>query len=295
MSNLMQRILVAVVGIPIVVYIVLFRPVALLVLLLILALITVHEYYGLAKVKGFLPQVVAGLTLTFFIVLTFAEFRLGLLFPHAGLFHSVSFNLLSIVLIFGVLSIFIAEMIRSLPNPFVHIAITISGAIYIGLGLGALFGVHEYFVIRTALASSEGAISAGPFVVTILASIWICDTAAFALGRWTGKHIIAPKISPGKTWEGAVWGLVFAILTWIAARTLIPQLAGLSITTCIVMGFIVGVIGQTGDFAESQLKRDAGVKDSSALIPGHGGMLDRLDSILFVAPATYLYLYLAGV
>jgi phosphatidate cytidylyltransferase len=96
------------------------------------------------------------------------------------------------------------------------------------------------------------------------------------------------RVSPKKTWEGAVWGLAASILTMIAAQHFF--LVYLEIYQAVLIGLIIGVFGQMGDLVESLFKRDAGVKDSSALIPGHGGVLDRFDSLIFVAPILYLYI-----
>jgi phosphatidate cytidylyltransferase len=291
LSNLTQRILVATIGIPIVIYVT-FKPYSLLGLVLIFAMLAVHEFYGLAKVKGFVPQIAVGMALTALIILSFAHFRL----PSV----SMTSDLLPLILIAGVIATMTAELFKGYPNPFVQIAITLAGAVYIGIGLGGFYGVHEYFFIHAAISHSGEQVAdlvqtAAYFTIAMLASIWICDSAAFAIGRMIGKHKIAERVSPNKTWEGGIAGAVAALITWFAVRAFAPPLAGISIMTCIAMGLIVGVFGQIGDFAESLLKRDAGVKDSSTLIPGHGGVLDRLDSILFVAPLTYLYLHLFGI
>ena len=202
-------------------------------------------------------------------------------------------ELLPLVLILGTVAIMVAEMVKGYPNPFVQTSVTLAGALYVGLGLGGLYGVHEYFFVNAgrilASATQSGtpdidtsmlSAQAGYFVVAMLASIWICDTAAFFVGRKFGRHKISVKISPNKSWEGAIAGFIAAIAVWLLARVYIGELEEVSLTTAIAMGLIVGILGQVGDFAESMLKRDAGVKDSSTLIPGHGGVLDRIDSIL---------------
>jgi len=97
-----------------------------------------------------------------------------------------------------------------------------------------------------------------------------------------------PRISPKKSWEGAIAGFVFSVLIMIAAKFIVLEF--LQWTTIIAFGIIVGIIGQIGDLVESMLKRDAGVKDSSALIPGHGGIFDRFDSLLYTAPVIFIYL-----
>jgi phosphatidate cytidylyltransferase len=109
------------------------------------------------------------------------------------------------------------------------------------------------------------------------------------LGTAFGKHKLFPRVSPKKSWEGAISGFVFAILTMIAARAIILDF--FSLWDVIIIGIIVGTIGQMGDLVESLMKRDAGVKDSSSIIPGHGGIFDRFDSLLLSAPFIYLYLF----
>ena len=118
--------------------------------------------------------------------------------------------------------------------------------------------------------------------------IMASDTSAYFIGKAWGRHRMAPSISPKKTWEGAIAGLIFGVLTFVAAKYLV--LPYLSIANSIVCGGIVGVFGQIGDLSESLLKRDARVKDSSQFIPGHGGVLDRFDSLAFVAPLVFFYL-----
>ncbi len=290
MSNLAKRVLVAIVAIPIIIYIA-FKPYSLLGLAIIVGLLAVHEFYGLMKAKGFVPQSLLGMVLSASIILTFAHFRLPI---------NPSIELLPLVLILGVLAIFIAELVKGYPNPSVQISVTLAGALYVGVGLGGLYGVHEYFYVHAAentLSSDPSMVSsqAGYFVIAMLASIWICDSAAYFVGSAIGKHKIAVKISPNKSWEGGIAGLIAAIAAWVIGRMYIGGLQEVSITTAIAMGVIAGGFGQVGDFAESMLKRDVGVKDSSNLIPGHGGVLDRIDSILFVAPLTYVYLQIFGI
>ncbi len=292
MSNLSKRILVAVIAIPIIVYLT-FLPFSLLGLTIICALVAVHEFYGLAKMKGFVPQITIGLILTALIVVTFAHteiLRIALGLQIRIEIATLTIFLLPIVMIAGIIAVLTAELFKGYPNPLAQVSITLAGAAYIGFGLGGFYGVRE------VLAGPSGQSLEGPiFLIAMLASIWICDSAAFTVGRKMGRHKIAERVSPNKTYEGAIAGLIAAIATWLLARAYIGGLEEVSLSTAIAMGIIVGVLGQIGDFAESMLKRDAGVKDSSTLIPGHGGVLDRIDSLLFVAPLAYLWLHLFGV
>jgi len=128
----------------------------------------------------------------------------------------------------------------------------------------------------------------GRWIILMLVTIWICDTAAYFIGKAVGKHKLFPRVSPNKTVEGAVAGTVFSFITaYIFHLTYIKSL---TLFQCLVIALIVSVMGQIGDLIESVFKRDAGEKDSSNLLPGHGGMLDRFDAPLFVAPLVYLYM-----
>ncbi|MEP7219062.1 MAG: phosphatidate cytidylyltransferase, partial [Bacteroidota bacterium] len=119
-------------------------------------------------------------------------------------------------------------------------------------------------------------------------AIWTCDSFAYYAGRSFGKHKLFERVSPKKTWEGAVAGAIGGVAAMIGMQQwFLPYL---TVGDAVVIGFIAGVFGQLGDLAESHMKRDAGVKDSSQIIPGHGGIFDRFDSLLFVAPLVYIYL-----
>ena len=125
----------------------------------------------------------------------------------------------------------------------------------------------------------------------IFSVIWWGDIAAYYVGKYLGKHSLAPRVSPGKTVEGSLGGLAGNLAGGLAAWAWFFQ--EISLTHCLIVIVICGIIGQFGDLAESILKRSAGVKDSGSLIPGHGGLLDRIDSLMFAAPAFYFYLKLA--
>jgi len=121
-----------------------------------------------------------------------------------------------------------------------------------------------------------------------LATTWVCDSLAMEVGRRVGGPRLAPDVSPGKTWSGAIGGFVGALAGALAYNHFLLAALGLAVTPwqALLVGGVAGVVGQLGDLAESLLKREAGVKDSGRLLPGHGGVLDRLDSLYFVLPAT---------
>lgn len=156
-------------------------------------------------------------------------------------------------------------------------AVLVLGIVYIGVTLG--------YVLRTR------ALPQGEFFVFFLVLItWAADTGAYLVGSTLGRHPLAPRLSPKKTIEGVVGGLLLALGMAFVARTWF--LDTLTVLDCVALGVLLTLIGLLGDLFESALKRSAAVKDSGSLIPGHGGMLDRLDSLLFTGPSFYYYLTL---
>jgi phosphatidate cytidylyltransferase len=146
-------------------------------------------------------------------------------------------------------------------------------ALYIGMPLGMLVAVH--------------AMKGWPATLLLLGTVVVSDSMQYYTGRLLGRRPLAPAISPKKTIEGAIGGVIFgtAFMTLVGGRVLPPSGLG----QLIMLGVLVVVLGICGDLFESRLKRAAGVKDSSSLIPGHGGVLDRIDALLFAAAPFYLY------
>ena len=176
-------------------------------------------------------------------------------------------------------------------RPLAAVAVTVFGVLYASALLA--FTV----AIRHGDHSEAHPVGSTALVVMPLALTWICDTCAMAAGTWLGGPRLAPVLSPKKTWAGAIGGSVGALAAALLYGPLVldrvaVHLGGLQLVT---VGAAVAVAAQTGDVAESLLKREAGLKDSSSLIPGHGGVLDRLDSLYFVVPVTAGLFKLFGV
>ena len=134
------------------------------------------------------------------------------------------------------------------------------------------------------------------YVLLVFLVIWVNDSAAYFIGTKLGKKKLCPKISPHKTWEGALGGFVFSLLTTVLAGWAMNSFLThhFTVMQLLSLGGLISLAGQLGDLAESLFKRDAGIKDSGSLIPGHGGILDRVDSILLISPI-YLILISLGV
>jgi phosphatidate cytidylyltransferase len=163
---------------------------------------------------------------------------------------------------------------RGGPNALATVSAAFFPAIYLGLPIGALVAVRAF---------------AGPQVLFLLMlTVMVSDTAQYYTGRAFGKRPLAPAISPKKTIEGAVGGFLFGTALFVAAGAW--WVPGIPVLFRAGLGLTVVTLGIAGDLFESMLKRSAGVKDSSALIPGHGGVLDRIDALLFAAPVYYIVL-----
>jgi phosphatidate cytidylyltransferase len=192
------------------------------------------------------------------------------------------------IALFGVVAIlvFIAEAVRGRPYPAVLGAVlTLAGALYLGFGFGFLIDLWQ--------AGGEGTRGwLGTLPVWLLLALvptWVGDSVAYLVGSRMGRRRIVPRISPGKTWEGTLAGFGAAAV----AALLIATSAGMKTGPALLVAALVGPVGFAGDLFESAIKRAAGVKDSGTLFPGHGGVLDRIDSLIFVAPAVALVLALA--
>src|SRR6185369_14671336 len=139
----------------------------------------------------------------------------------------------------------------------------------------------------TILLRREPGYDGPAFVVLALMLSWLSDTGAYFAGRFLGKHKLYEAVSPKKTIEGAVGGLAFAVLGALSAHFF--YLPSLPLRDAVILAVVAGGIGQAGDLGESLLKRSVGVKDSGGIVPGHGGILDRVDALLVTGTLTYLY------
>ena len=165
---------------------------------------------------------------------------------------------------------------------FLSVTSMLLGAVYIGWA----FGYHLILLrdIKLPAISEAGR----GLIVFLLATIWLGDTAAYLFGKRFGRHKLRPAISPAKTIEGTIAGLAFGALGGLGVWFFfLPDI--LSFPHALILGIILGVVGQLSDLSESVIKRSAEVKDSGDLIPGHGGLLDRCDSLIFSAPVLYYY------
>jgi phosphatidate cytidylyltransferase len=179
------------------------------------------------------------------------------------------------------------ELWRPVGESLVRAAAAILGVLYVSW-------LASHLVLLRELPAIVGRPDSLGFELVMLVFLltWMSDTGAYAVGSVLGRHKLAPRISPGKSVEGSIGGLAFAIAAGLVASHTFVR-GDISPLAAAGLGILASVVGQLGDLAESQLKRDARVKDASSVIPGHGGTLDRFDSVLFAAPLIYYVLRFA--
>ena len=271
LSNNATRIIVSVFAIPVILAASYFGGIYFFIFTLIISLAAYYEFILLVRNKRANANLWFGLLAI--ILLLVNQFK-------------VFIDLFSVIL-FIVFILALIELFRNKGSAILNIGATLFGIFYMGLFAAALFSIREFYP-RIGDIYLRG----GYLVITIFASIWICDSAAYYGGTALGKHKLFTRVSPNKSWEGAVFGFVFAVITMVLAKIIVLDF--LSWSTVIALGIIIGIFGQIGDLIESLIKRDADVKDSSGIIPGHGGIFDRFDSLLYTAPIIFLYLKYFG-
>jgi phosphatidate cytidylyltransferase len=262
-SDLGRRVLTALVALPLLLAALLLGPPLLAGVLAALALlIALFEYFHLIEARGLKPFRLEGLALT--VLLAIEPCRPGWAGPPLWPF--------AVLLLLGSLLLRRGELGAAVDSA----AATLLGAIYLGVLGGCLAGLR--------LVDP----SAGPWrLLLLLAIVMAADTAAYFVGRAFGNRPLAPRLSPKKTVEGALGGILGGVVGAVVVAAW--RLESLPLLHAAALGAVVALFALLGDLFESLLKRWAGVKDSGTLFPGHGGMLDRLDSLLFGAPLLYYY------
>jgi len=230
-------------------------------------LLALFEYYQIAKLKEAQPIIWIGLLASLFIAY-FYYYQ-----PNIELTY-----IFSIIVAFIMVALFI-ELFSKKPNPTENFNITVGGILYIPLLVGSLIAIRNF-----------DAANATHFTFALFISIWVCDSAAYIAGKKFGKKKIYPSASPNKTVVGSVAGLIFSFITYIVMDKTGFIKFDLDIVQITILSIISGIFGQAGDFVESLFKRDANVKDSGALLLGHGGVLDRFDSLIIASPLVYIFL-----
>ena len=236
--------------------------------ILICMALALGEFYSLMEEKGAKPLRWMGMAATVFIADYY--YVQPAITPHEMLGGIILIIILTCIW----------ELFSKKENSGQNIAATLAGIMFVPVLLGTAIDIRQFDLLMST-----------QLTLVLVLSVWACDTAAFIFGTLYGKKKIFPSVIPKKSWVGFVSGLIagmgvflgFYYQDWLGSY--------FSLKDAIVFGLITGVFGQIGDLAESLLKRDAGVKDTGTLLAGHGGVLDRFDSLIFAMPLAYLYVH----
>ena len=264
-----NRTIINVIGIPVITYLLWYGGLPFALFILLVMMIAIYEFYQLTTTKDQTPLKIFGYLFTFLLAGYYYMLPTGLYGEPLSYFLSTT-----------IIILFLFEMRRNIKNSTKNIAITIFGVLYIPLLLGTIIALRN-------LDSTHHT----NFTICMILSIWMCDSAAYVFGlKWGAKKIL-PRVSPNKSWVGSIAGFSSAFIIFIIFKEqgFLPNISSIDV---FALALITGFFGQAGDFAESLIKRDLGVKDSGKILLGHGGVLDRFDSIIFSSPLTYTYLTL---
>jgi phosphatidate cytidylyltransferase len=257
----LERVISGIIAIPIVLGIILYGNLGLFFFLIAsIFLIATHEYFSMIASAGISGFPIEGLALSFLLL-------------------AISFFIPTFLPLLGVLiplTLFIVWYLREK-----NVRIALDSISYTLFGILYIAGLGGYFFLISNLEGGR------QIIVFILLFVWVGDSAAFYVGRKLGERKLLELVSPNKTIVGAVANVIGTLIAALLASNLFFN--EIPLIHCLIVAFICGIIGQFGDLAESLIKRNCRVKDSGALIPGHGGILDRIDSLLFAGPAFYCY------
>lgn len=293
MSELALRVLFSVVAAPLALWIVLAGGAPLAALLAVVSALGAWEFFRIARASGKRPLDDVGVALAGLVPLAVHAHYLGLFTFRPALVAVVALAVLAATI-----------WLRGVDGgPLGAAAATLLGVAYTAGMLSFAYAIRYHDVVRGYDVVGARALSLGPLSVPVapggvllifpLVLTWASDIGAYFVGRALGKRNLIPSVSPGKTIAGAVGGLVASmVVAWLYARSVLVPVANLGFTPWGAVGFgaVISIAAQIGDLFESLLKREGHVKDSSHIIPGHGGILDRFDSLIFVLPVAYLLL-----
>lgn len=274
MSNLLKRSIYGSVYVIVMLGGTLFHPIAFALIFATILSFSLFEFYRLVEIGGYQPSKwVSTVSGVLFFLVCFGIAMDVIPKPYGFIFVPITLFLL------------IFEIFSSKENTIGNSGLNLLGFIYISAPFGLL-----NFIVLTSIDGHDSTfypwILAGVFFI-----LWINDSGAYIIGSAFGKHKMCPNISPKKSWEGLIGGAVFGIIMGIINAVLFQAL---SMTNWIVIAVLTVIFGTLGDLFQSKIKREIGVKDSGNILPGHGGFLDRLDSLLFVIPAIFIWLIFSG-
>ena len=251
-------------------------------LMAVVVAVGVWEFYNLCESCGYKPQRYLGTALALFVYL-FASFAFVNVVMGG---YSWNTTVVAKVVLTAIPTLafasFILELFRNYEQPIANVGVTLMGTLYVALPVSAMLAIPQLLSGKSEWLPW--------YAICYILIIWANDVFAYLFGMTLGRHRMCERISPKKSWEGFVGGVVAAV----GFAALFGYLLGGDVVLWAGLGAIIAITGVAGDFIESLFKRSAGVKDSGAIMPGHGGILDRFDALLISAPFALIYLLLTN-
>jgi len=262
-NNFLKRTATTIIGVFLAFFTIFWEEFPFFTIVIIIALLGLKELYSIAHKRGYRPSYILGGALTlYFIIITVRNV------------YCLNYYIENIIITFFIMLTFIFQLFKKdYSKVLAEISITIFGSIYLGYLLSFLLKIKDLP-------------NGNYYLISLLIITWANDIGAYLIGTKLGKNKIFPKISPKKTIEGSAGGIIFGVAGTFALKNWLS----LTFNELISLGLIITITAQLGDLFESILKRGSGVKDSGTLIPGQGGILDCLDSLIFTAPVFYYYI-----
>ena len=259
-NNFLKRTATTIIGFFLAFFTIFWEGFPFFIIVIIIALLGLRELYSIADKQGYKPSYILGAILTlYFIFISIYDV------------YSLNYYIENIIITFFIILTFILPLFKKdYSKVLAEISITIFGSIYLGYLLSFLLKIKDLP-------------NGNYYLISLLIITWANDIGAYLIGTKLGKNKIFPKISPKKTIEGSIGGIIFSIAGTFALKNWL----NLNFNELLSLGLIISIIALLGDLFESVLKRGSGIKDSGTLIPGHGGILDCLDSLIFTAPVFY--------
>lgn len=259
-NNLLKRTMTIIIVVPLVFLTIFWKEFPFFIVIIIIALLGLRELYNIAHKQGYKPSYILGSILTsYFIIISVYDI------------YSLNYHIKNIFITFFIILFFVRQLFKKeYSKVLTEISITIFGSIYLGYFFSFILKIKDLP-------------NGNYFLISLLIITWANDTGAYLIGTKLGKNKIFHRISPKKTIEGSIGGIIFGIAGAFALKSWLH----LAFIELISLGLLISIIAQLGDLFESVLKRGSGIKDSGTLVPGHGGILDCLDSLIFTAPVFY--------
>lgn len=270
MNNLLTRTISGIIFIVLIIGALLLGEHSTLILILLIYSIALYEFGNIFKIREYLISFLILIGGQFFLIISFL-----------GYTSNVSSYILPVTMVGIMITLFLTYLLKH------NSSLNEIGKIFFG---GIWFATSLFFYLGLGWIENE-AVFSPVLMIILLAFVWINDVGAYVFGSLLGKRPLAPEISPGKTWEGFTGGI---LLNGAAGAAIYKITGDYDLYFWVAIGVLISMASTIGDLFESKLKREAGVKDSGTLIPGHGGILDRFDSLLFSAPLFYLAILIFG-